>query len=237
MSPTTSVSTKRGPGRSTAPPRLAPEAPGAIDPDREYEYEEEDVPRRTTADAMRAIAPWATTDGNNAGLHDVEEEEDDYVSWNYPEMTRNNSIPAGSEEEENIADPWIDYDAPRWEPPTRVPITAGERWICPDHGPTCNPGICKERARVEAERRREKEHEERQEAKRQRQEKWKKKKEKDERRQALAEGREPSHDLPPHFVPYRYQGAGGGDRSSDASSESEDDSPQRSGACREGTIT
>ncbi len=55
MSLTTSVSTKRGPGRSTAPPRRAPEPPGAIDPDREYEYEEEDAPKRSTADAMRDV--------------------------------------------------------------------------------------------------------------------------------------------------------------------------------------
>jgi hypothetical protein len=240
MSPTTSVSTKRGPGRSTAPPHRAPEAPGAIDPDREYKYEEGDKPRRTTADAMKDMfdsAPRATAAGNNAGLDDVEEEEDNYVTWNYPETTCNNSIPAGSEEEENIAGPWVDYDAPRWEPHTKVPIKAGERWICPGHGSTCTPGICKERASVEAARRRVKEHEERQEAKMQRQEKLKKKREKEERRQALAEGREVSHDLSPHSMPYRYRGAGGSDRGSYISSESEDDSPQRSGACREGSIT
>jgi hypothetical protein len=208
-----------------APPR-APEPEG-----RDYEYEEEDVPKRSTADAMRDIfdgAPrMAASVGNNAGLHDLDEEEDDYLAWNYPQAVRTTTrdwTPAGGEDEDEDEDeddpddPWKGYDAPRWELPTRVNIKGGERWECPEHGPTCNPGICKERARVEAERRRDKEHEERLEAKRKREEKWKKAAEK-KKRKAQAEGREVSHDPPPHSASPRYRGAGGSDSDSDSSSE------------------
>jgi hypothetical protein len=208
-----------------APPRRAPEPEGAIDPDRNYDYEEEDVPKRSTADAMKHIfdgAPRvAASVGNDAGLHDLEEEEeDDYLAWNYPEAVRTTTrdwTPAGDEDEDGPENPWDGYGAPRWEPPTRVNIKGGERWICPEHGPTCNPGICKERARVEAERRRDKEHEERLEAKRKREEKWKKTAEKKERKKAQDEGREVSHGLPPHFV--RYRGAGGSGSDSDSISQ------------------
>ncbi|KAF8504915.1 hypothetical protein F5888DRAFT_1659857 [Russula emetica] len=48
-----SGSTSRAPGGHT--PRRAPEPKGAVDPDQNYEYEEEDVPKRSTADAMKAI--------------------------------------------------------------------------------------------------------------------------------------------------------------------------------------
>jgi hypothetical protein len=153
--------------------------------------------------------------GNVAGLHDLEEEEeDDYLAWNYPQAvglrtTTRDWTPDGGDAEVEIENPWDGYDAPRWERPTKVNIKGGEEWICPQHGSTCNPGICKARARVEAMRRWAKEHEERQEAKRKRQEKWRKAAEKKERKLAEAEGREVSHDLPPHFPSHRYRGAGG----------------------------
>ena len=130
---------------------------GAVEPDQGYEYEEEDVPKRSTADAMRAIfdgAPGvATSVGDDAGLHDLEEEEED-------------------EDEDDVENPWDKYDEPRWEPATKVNIIKGvETWMCPEHGSTYSPGICNSRAHVEAKRRKEKEREERQEAKKRRKEK------------------------------------------------------------------
>jgi hypothetical protein len=182
--------------------------------------------------APRAAAPV----GNDAGLHNLEEEEEeeDYIAWNYPQVARTTTRDRnaggedgdgdGEEDEDEAENPWDNYDAPRWEPPTKVNIKAGEEWICPAHGSTCNPGICKARARVEFERRKEKERDERLEAKRRREEKWKKAAEKKERKIAQAEGREVSHDLPPHLTGYRNRGAGG------SASDSESSSSQLSGA-------
>lgn len=165
-----------------------------------------------------------------SGLHDLEEEEeaDDYLAWNYPQVvglrtTTRDWTPAGGDEVEPD-NPWEGYGAPRWEPPTKVNIKGGEVWICPQHGSTCSPGICKARARVEAMRRWAKEHEEREEAKRQRQEKSRKAAEKKARKNAQAEGREVSNDLPPHFASHRYTGAGG------SGSDREDSSSLLSGA-------
>jgi hypothetical protein len=232
-SPQSGASTSRAPGGRTAAPRRAPE-PGAIDPDQDYEYEEEDVPKRSMADAMKDIfdgAPGvAASVGNHVGLHDLEEEEeeeDEYLAWNYPQAVRTNTrdwTPAGAEDEGDVEDPWDGYGAARWEGPTKVNIKGGEKWICPEHGPTCNPGVCKARGRVEAERRWAKEHEERLEEKSKREEKWKKAAEKRERKLAQAEGREVSHDLPPHFASHRYRGAGG------SGSDSASEDSQSSGA-------
>jgi hypothetical protein len=172
--------------------------------------------------------------GNDAGLRDLEEEEEDnYVAWNYPDAvhTTARDWTADGDDDDDDKDKdkdkdaknhWEGYDAPRWEDPTKFNIKGGEKWICPEHGPTCNPGICKTRARVEAERRREKERDERLEAKRKREEKWKKSAEKKERKKAQAEGREVSHDhdLPPHFPGHRYRGAGGSGSDSGSSSRS-----------------
>ena len=182
---------------------------------------------------MRAIfdgAPGVAV--NNAGLRDLEEEEEeeDYVAWNYPQAvgTTARDWAAGGDgddeddDEDNEAkDPWEGYDAPRWERPTRIPIKGGEEWICPDHGATCNPGICKARALVEFERRKEKERDEWAEAKRRRLEKWKKR----EAKKAKAEGRELSLDQP-HLAAHRYRGAGG------SGSDSEDSRSQSSGALK-----
>lgn len=181
------------------------------------------MPKRSTADAMKAIfdgAPKVAAHG--AGLHDLEEEEeeDNYLTWNYPQAAR-----TADGEEDDVENPWEGYDAPRWEPPTKVNIKGGEKWICPEHGPTCNPGICKARAYVEYMRRKEKERDERFEAATTRKEKWRKEKEKKARKIAQAEGREFSHDPPPHFAGHRYRGAAGSGSDSDS-----DSSSQRSGA-------
>jgi hypothetical protein len=116
------------------------------------------------------------------------------------------------------------------EDPTKINIKGGEEWSCPEHGPMCNPGICKLRARLESERRRQKEVKDREEAKKKRLEKWKKQAEKKERKLARAEGREvSSYDPPPHLASYRYRGAGSGSGSG-SGSESEDDGSKDSGS-------
>jgi hypothetical protein len=66
--------------------------------------------------------------------------------------------------------PWDGYDAFRPDPPTRVKKRGDDEWICPQHGPMCNPGICKALARVERDERWRKEREEREEATRKRKE-------------------------------------------------------------------
>ena len=66
--------------------------------------------------------------------------------------------------------PWDGYDAFRPDPPTRVKNRGKEKWICPQHGPMCNPGICKARGKVERDERWRKEREEREEAKQKRKE-------------------------------------------------------------------
>jgi hypothetical protein len=166
-------------------------------------------------DIFDGAPPVGAPVGDDVDLQGLEEEEED---WNHPQAvhtTTRDWTPAGGEDEYDAENPWHGYDAPRWEPPTKVNIKGGEKWVCSKHGPTCNPGICKERAHIEFERRKEKETEERLEAKRKREEKWKKNAEKKERRLAQAEGREVSHDLPPHFS--RYKGAGGSGSDSEGS--------------------
>ena len=233
--PKASGSVSRGSSGYTVPPRRVQAPEGAVDPDQDYEYDEEDVPKRSTADAMKDVfnsAPMATSVGNNAALHEVEEEEEtDYLAWAYPEAvstTTHDRTPAGGEAGKSTDKPWEGYDAPKWEAPTKVNIKAGEKWTCPQHGPTCNPGICKARARLESDRRKQKEHEEREEAKRIRMEKRKKREEKEKR--DGGEGR----DVPPHLARYRYRGAASDSGSgSGSSTESEADSSKDKdpGAC------
>lgn len=210
-----SASTTRAPSGHAAPPRRAQEPEGAIDPDQDYEYDEEDIPRHSTADAMKAMFD------NVPNL----QEGDNYLEWNYPQAVRTTRgwTPAGDEVEVevevNTGNPWDGYEVPRKEPSTKVIIKGGKEWICPDHGPTCKPGICEAWAHVEYMRRKEKKYEMLQEAKWKRQEKWRREEERRERRRAQAEGREVSpHDPPPHFA-YRYRGVdGNGSNSEDSSS-------------------
>jgi len=60
--------------------------------------------------------------------------------------------------------PWDGYNTPRQDPPSKVKKRRGEEWICLQHGPMCNPGICTVRVRVEHDERREKEREARRES-------------------------------------------------------------------------
>lgn len=70
-----------------------------------------------------------------------------------------------------VEKPWDGYDAARADPPIRVKKRGDEEWICPVHGPTCTPKICKALGRVEIDERRKKEQEERDEKRKIRREK------------------------------------------------------------------
>lgn len=171
-----SVSGNFGPRGLNAPDRYVPDPEGPVDPNQDYEYDDDNRPKRSIVAAMKEAF-----DGDS----------DDELTHDW-----------GRDPGEVVDDrnPWNGYDAPRWEPPTKINRKGGEEWKCPDHGPLCNPGICKERARVERERREQKWREERQEAKRKREEKWEREKMKKENKAARDEGRELPHDLPPHVA-------------------------------------
>lgn len=147
-----------------APPRRAPDPEGPIDPDQEYEYKD-DRPKRSISVAMNEVFD-----------SDIELPP---ATWGICDNGMTEDDPA----------PWNGYDATRWEDPTKIPRIGPDReeWKCPDHGPMCNPGICKERARIERERRELKVHEERMERKRVRDEKREQKRLKEERKLARAE--------------------------------------------------
>jgi len=116
--------------------------------------------------------------------------------------------------------PWNGYAAPRQDPPTRVRRIGEERWFCPQHGPMCNPGICKARAHVERDERWKKEREEREEAKRRRNERRG-------RRGRRPEGREvPRSDQParPTGGPREASRGSGSSSSSETRSEESEDS-------------
>ena len=184
---------------------------------------------------MFDCAPRASSVRNNTHLHEVEEEDDDYLAWAYPEAvqtTTRNRIPTG---DESGVKPWDGYYDSRWEPPTKVNIKAGKEWICETHGPTCNPGICRTRRALEKARQDQEVRDKRLKDKEERLARQSKIREKRERKLA-AEGRE-AHDLPPHLA---YRGAGGHRRarggsgsssSSGSGSDSEGDKSQNSGEC------
>lgn len=172
-------STNLGSGVHKTPRRGAPDPEGPIDPDQEYEYQDDDRPKRSISEAMKAAF------ANTAKAENAD---------NMPPPTW------GIEGEiQDDPEPWIGYDAPRWEAPTKINRKGPDReeWQCPDHGPMCNPGICKERARIERERRQLEEIEERQEKTRKRKEKWEQKKLKEEMKRARDEER---YDQPLHFA-------------------------------------
>ena len=161
-----SSSINLGPGVHKTPRRRAPDPEGPIDPDQDYEYQDHDRPKRSTSEAMKEAFDSAANAENT------------------------DNFPPATWAIEDDPEPWIGYDAPKWEPPTKINRKGPDReeWICPDHGPMCNPGICKKRAAIEFQRRDLKEREERQEKKRVRQEKWEQKKLKEEKKRLKAEG-------------------------------------------------
>ena len=217
----------RGSDGYTAPPPRIPDPEGAIDPGQDHEYDDEDMPRRSRADAMKDLfdsTPKAASAGNDTDLNDAEH----YVAWTYPEAVSATARDRSGEAVVNTVNHWDGYGAPRLEPPIKINIKGGEEWICPEHGAECGPGICQVRARLESDRRRQREHEERQEAKRLRMEKA-------EKRRLKAENRGLSGDRPLQ----RYRGAGGRRSGSDSDhgsgsgseSESKDGGSQDSGTC------
>ena len=188
---------------------------------------------------MFDCAPRAGSVRNNTRLYEVEEEDDDYLAWAYPEAvqsTTRNRTPTGGEAGGNIDNPWDGYYNSQLEPPTKVNIKGGEEWICSTHGPTCNPGICRTRRALERDRQEQELRDKRLKDKEERLARRKKTEEKRERKLA-AEARE-AHDLPPHLA---YKGAGGrrgarggsgsSSSSSSSNSDSEGDNSPNSGAC------
>jgi len=209
-----------GPDEYSAPRRYVPDPEGPIDPDQDYEYEDEDRPKRSTAQAMK--------DFSN-GLDDEPTQDWTRADWEAVY--------------DRDHDPWNGYAAPKWEPPTKInrikeKDSEGRKdievWKCPQHGPTCNPGICKERARVERDRRWEEERKKREDDKKKRQEERERNRLKKERKLARAEGREPevTYDPPPHFG--NRQRWGSNDSNSDSSSTSNDS--DRDGSRNQGAL-
>jgi hypothetical protein len=144
------------PPSAPSPARRPPYDPdGPVELSREYEYTEEDRPTHSTVTVMSDIfdgnhssAPPSVRRGRGRtrppGIDDP-----DYDPWNAPAEAAGSAI----EQPEAVypAAPWARYDAPRLELPTKV--QKKDEWTCPQHGPLCNPGICKERAQVELDER------------------------------------------------------------------------------------
>lgn len=146
-----SVSINLGPNGYKSPPDRGRDPDGPVEPNRAYDYYEEDRPRRSRAAAMEDLfnddsfdndsfddEPRAAPVRNNPRLRGVQEDVDD-------------DSDAGVK-----GDLWQGYNAPRQEPQTRIRRVkkAGEEkgkedWFCREHGPMCNPGICKARAEHE----------------------------------------------------------------------------------------
>ncbi|KAF8484033.1 hypothetical protein DFH94DRAFT_337772 [Russula ochroleuca] len=179
-------------------------------------------------------APRASSVGNNTGLQEIEEDDyqDDYLAWAYPEAvqtTTRDRTPTGGEAGGND-NPWDGYTVSRLEPPTKINIKGGEKWICSEHGPLCNPGICQTRRALERDRQRQQERDDRLKAKEERMERGRKNAEKKERK-----GLDSSHEMPPHLA---FRGAGGWgagsgsgtSTSSGSGSEGEGDNPRNSGS-------
>ncbi|KAI9507743.1 hypothetical protein F5148DRAFT_1284822 [Russula earlei] len=125
-----------------------PDPEGPIEPDQDYDYDEEDVPKRSTEDAMKDLFGSAPKAGRSAC-----------------DRTHIGIQEGGND---NL---WDGYVAPRKELPTKINKKGGEDWICPIHGSLCNPGICEKRGRLEMKRRLDQERQKRLEDKMKRQEK------------------------------------------------------------------
>jgi hypothetical protein len=154
-----SVSINLGPDGYKSPPyRGRGRDPGGpVEPDRGYDYYEEDRPRRTRAAAMEDL------------FNDDSFDNDSFDDEPRADPVRNGPRPWGVHEdvdndsEAGVKDDlWQGYNAPRQEPQTRIRRVkkAGEEkekedWFCLEHGPMCNPGICKARAERERKVRRE----------------------------------------------------------------------------------
>ena len=168
-----------------------------MEPSRAYDYTEEDQPRHSTVAAMSAIfdddpPPVApSVRSGRGGARPPGMDDPDYDPWNAPADAAEPVI--DQSEACDPATPWVNYDAPRLEPPTKVK-KKGE-WTCPQHGSLCNPGICKERARVERDKRMRDDREKWEKEKREREAKYQKKRDR-EKKKAMGEG---ERDRPPHL--------------------------------------
>lgn len=135
------------------------------------------APRAQVRDYTDRDTPMCSTAAALADLFDIAPRAASVRSGGRPSVvdTHGTTIPVGdqaftggeAESEENV---WDDYYMPRMDPQTSAKKRGEEVWICPEHGPTCTPGICMARGRVESADRWRKEQEARQKAGRERQE-------------------------------------------------------------------
>jgi hypothetical protein len=142
-------------------PRCPARAPQA------YDYRDEDAPMGSTAMALAdhfGIAPGAASVTNGG----IPSGTDEGTEMHGADPTRDVTCAYG--EAAIVENPWDGYDAPRSDPPV-VRNRHDGIWICPMHGPTCSPKICKEFGLLERNERWKKEQEERDERRRKRQEK------------------------------------------------------------------
>jgi len=142
-----------------------------------YDYRDEAAPMSSTAMALAdhfGSAPGAASVTNVGIPSGTDEGTEVHGADPARDPTRADGEAAVVEK------PWDGYDAARSDPPTRVKKRGDEEWICPVHGPTCTPRICKELGRLESAERWKKEREERQEKRR----KWQEKKERRAQRRA-----------------------------------------------------
>jgi hypothetical protein len=184
---------------SSNPAQRPPYDPdGPVEPSREYEYTEEDQPRYSIFAAMSDIfendlylAPPSTGSGRG-GTRPPGIDDPDYDPGNAPAEAAEPAI--GQPEAVDPAAPWAEYDALRLEPPTKVRKKG--QWTCPQHGPLCNPGICKERARFEYDERMRTKREEWEEERIEREAnraKWKEEREKEAEAMGLGGRQRPPH--------------------------------------------
>ncbi|KAN0137854.1 hypothetical protein V8E53_004338 [Lactarius tabidus] len=184
---------------SSNPAQRPPYDPdGPVEPSREYEYTEEDQPRYSIFAAMSDIfendlylAPPSTGSGRG-GTRPPGIDDPDYDPGNAPAEAAEPAI--GQPGAVDPAAPWAEYDALRLEPPTKVRKKG--QWTCPQHGPLCNPGICKERARFEYDERMRTKREEWEEERIEREAnraKWKEEREKEAEAMGLGGRQRPPH--------------------------------------------
>ena len=195
VSSVASAATSRAPSTvgsssiSAAPARRQPFDPdGPIEPSKAYEYNEEDQPRHSTVAAMTDIfeddyvPPAPSIRIGGGGTRPPGIDDPDYDPWNPP---ADDAPLANDQPDVGDAEPaWKDYDARRQGSPTRRQKRG--KWVCPEHGPLCKPGICQEHARVERKKRLAEEQEKRKKEKLEREAKRAKALEKKEKKMAEA---------------------------------------------------
>ncbi|KAH9018393.1 hypothetical protein EDB85DRAFT_618061 [Lactarius pseudohatsudake] len=182
---------------STGPAGRRPYDPdGPIEPARGYDYNEEDQPRHSTVAAMSDIiedepGSIATSVGSGSGgTRPLGLDDPECVPCSPPAEA---AVPVSDQSQAgDAATMWKDYAKPRERE------LKGE-WYCPQHGPLCKPGICKERARVAREKRQSDERTKREEDKKLRDARKEKAQQKrGKKAEAMGQG-ESGRELPPHL--------------------------------------